>query len=145
MSNKNKKINVMNDTTQYFTEDDIFKELSKLNEHDRISKMYQAINIGTKNNIPYRVCLGSLMGYENEEGKRNTYTKKTSIKLAIGMHVKINKDHVKHHFDSAKVKEITKILPIYECKRAFELDNDGGIWCLEDFEKCMEYPTLEMQ
>ena len=67
------------------------------------------------------------------------------MKLQIGMKVLI-KNNVKNHlFDAGKVKTITSHLEPFGNKRAFGLDGDDGIWLVEDFEKCINYPNLKME
>ena len=67
------------------------------------------------------------------------------MKLQIGMKVKI-KDDVENYLDNAgKIKTITKNLPDFGNHRAFALDDDDGIWCIEDFEHCVDYPKLTME
>lgn len=69
-----------------------------------------------------------------------------SVFLQIGMHVKI-KEKGNHGEDCGKIKKITKDLPLFNDKRAFELDDDkyNGIWLIEDFEYCIEYQELSMR
>ena len=69
-----------------------------------------------------------------------------SVFLQIGMHVKI-KEHGNHGEDCGKIKEITKDLPLFNNRRAFELDGSeyNGIWLIADFEYCIEYPNLSMR
>jgi hypothetical protein len=47
-------------------------------------------------------------------------------------------------FNAGKIKTITKQLPDFGKLKAFALDNDEGIWCIEDFEKCVDYPDAVM-
>lgn len=65
--------------------------------------------------------------------------------LQTGMHVLIKNDTKNFLFDAGKIKMITEILPDFEKSRAFALDNDTGIWCIEDFDHCIEYPNLPME
>ena len=69
-----------------------------------------------------------------------------SVFLQLGMHVKI-KENGNHGEDCGKVKIISKDLPLFNGKRAFELDGSeyNGIWLIEDFECCTEYPDLPMR
>jgi hypothetical protein len=67
------------------------------------------------------------------------------MKLQIGMRVLIKNDKKNYLFDAGKVKKITKELPNFGKKRAFALDGDDGIWCIEDFEKCVDYPKSPME
>lgn len=69
-----------------------------------------------------------------------------SVFLQIGMHVKI-KENGNHGEDCGKIKKITKDLPLFNGKRAFELDGSeyNGIWLIEDFEYCVNYPNLVMR
>lgn len=68
----------------------------------------------------------------------------SSIFLQIGMKVKIKDNPKDFLFDSGKEKTITKNLPNYNGNRAFGLDGDDGIWLIEDFEYCINYPNLTM-
>jgi len=65
--------------------------------------------------------------------------------LQVGMRVKIKNDVKNYPFDAGKVKTITNELPKFGNSRAFALDNDEGIWCIEDFEYCVDYPSLQME
>lgn len=67
------------------------------------------------------------------------------MKLQVGMRVLIKNNKKDYQFDAGKVKKITKELPDFGRNRAFALDGDEGIWCIEDFEKCMDYPNLPME
>ena len=67
------------------------------------------------------------------------------MKLQIGMKVLIKSDVKNYLFDSGKEKTITSHLPDFGKSRAFGLDGDDGIWCVEDFEKCTNYPKLPME
>ena len=67
------------------------------------------------------------------------------MKLQIGMKVLVKSDVKNHLFDAGKEKTITSHLPNFGKKRAFGLDGDDGIWCVEDFEKCINYPKLPME
>lgn len=61
------------------------------------------------------------------------------------MRVLIKNDKKNHLFDAGKVKKITKEMTNFGKLRAFALDGDEGIWCIEDFEKCVDYPDLPME
>ena len=37
-----------------------------------------------------------------------------------------------------------KHLPDFGKLKAFELDNDEGIWCIEDFDFCVDFPDAVM-
>lgn len=74
----------------------------------------------------------------------NSSSKKV-VHLQIGMRVKIKKCETNYLFDSGKVKTITNELPKFGTHRAFSLDGDGGIWCIEDFEYCVDYPDFKME
>lgn len=67
------------------------------------------------------------------------------MKLQIGMHVKIKDNVEDFKEDSGKEKKITRIIPEFQNKRAFCLDGDNGIWLIEDFVKCVEYPDQVME
>jgi hypothetical protein len=56
-----------------------------------------------------------------------------NMKLQTGMKVIIKNDTKNFMFDAGKIKTITKILPDFGSKKAFALDGDDGIWCIEDF------------
>lgn len=60
-----------------------------------------------------------------------------SIFLQCGMRVKIKNDKKNHPLYYGKIKTITSDLPNFGSKRAFGLDGDTGIWCIEDFEYCV--------
>ena len=68
-----------------------------------------------------------------------------SVFLQVGMKVKIKNNTKYYLFDAAKEKTITKDLPNFGKSRAFGLDGDDGIWCIEDFEYCVNYPHLAMR
>jgi hypothetical protein len=68
-----------------------------------------------------------------------------SIFLQTGMKVKIKNDTKNYIFNAGKIKTITRILPDFGKNRAFALDWDDGIWCIEDFEYCVNYPNLSMR
>jgi len=70
--------------------------------------------------------------------------KKPSICLQVGMRVKIHNDPENHQFNAGKIKTITEELPDFGKLRAFALDGDTGIWCIEDFEFCVDYPKHQM-
>lgn len=76
--------------------------------------------------------------------KKSAQKKTSSIVLQVGMRVKIINDIKNYQFNAGKVKTITKILPGFGKLKAFALDNDSGIWCIEDFEFCVDYPNAAM-
>jgi len=82
----------------------------------------------------------------NNKKAENQAVVSGSVFLQIGMHVKI-KENGNHGDDCGKIKKITKDLPLFNSKRAFELDGSeyNGIWLIEDFEHCIEYPKLSMR
>ena len=65
--------------------------------------------------------------------------------LQVGMRVEIKNKPKDYHFDSGKIKTITSHLPDFGKLKAFGLDGDDGIWCIEDFVKCVDYPKLPME
>jgi len=67
-----------------------------------------------------------------------------SICLQVGMRVKIKNDTKNYMFNAGKIKTITKQLPDFGKLKAFALDNDEGIWCIEDFDFCVDYPDAVM-
>ena len=67
------------------------------------------------------------------------------MKLQTGMQVKIKNDSDNYLFDAGKTKTITKVLPNFGSKRAFALDGDKGIWCIEEFAEFISYPNLSME
>ena len=67
------------------------------------------------------------------------------MKLQVGMRVLIKNDIPNYKGNAGRIKKITKHLPDFNNKRAFSLDNEQGIWCIEDFEKCVDYPDLLME
>jgi len=67
-----------------------------------------------------------------------------SICLQVGMRVLIKSDTKNYMFNAGRIKTITKQLPDFGKLKAFALDNDEGIWCIEDFEKCVDYPDAVM-
>ncbi len=67
-----------------------------------------------------------------------------SICLQVGMRVKIKNDTKNYMFNAGKIKTITKHLPDFGKLKAFELDNDEGIWCIEDFDFCVDFPDAVM-
>jgi hypothetical protein len=69
---------------------------------------------------------------------------KQTIILEVGMKVKIRNDPENFAFDAGKIKTITKQLPNFGKLKAFALDNDEGIWCIEDFDFCVDYPKAIM-
>ena len=66
------------------------------------------------------------------------------ICLQVGMKVKIKNDTDNYKFNAGKIKTITKQLPDFRKLKAFTLDGDEGIWCIEDFEYCVDYPDFIM-
>lgn len=75
----------------------------------------------------------------------NSTTTNSSVFLQIGMNVKIKNNPKDYLFHAGKEKTITKDLPNFGNCRAFALDDDNGIWCIEDFEYCVNYPNLTMR
>ena len=73
--------------------------------------------------------------------KINTGDVTKTICLQVGMRVLIKNDTKNYQFNAGKVKTITKQLPNFGTLSAFALDNDEGIWCIEDFERCVDYPN----
>jgi len=69
---------------------------------------------------------------------------KQEIRLQVGMRVLIKNNPRDFQFNSGEIKTITKILPDFGAQRAFALDGDDGIWCIEDFDQCIDYPNHEM-
>ena len=67
------------------------------------------------------------------------------MKLQIGMKVRIKSDTKNYPFNAGKVKTITSHLPDFGTKRAFGLDGDDGIWCIEDFSEFISYPNKKME
>ena len=67
-----------------------------------------------------------------------------SICLQVGMRVKIKNDTKNFMFNAGKIKTITKQLPDFGKSKAFALDNDEGIWCIEDFDFCVDLPDAVM-
>lgn len=67
-----------------------------------------------------------------------------SICLQVGMRVKIKNDTKNYMLNAGRTKVITKQLPDFDKLKAFALDNDEGIWCIEDFEYCVDYPNATM-
>lgn len=66
--------------------------------------------------------------------------------LQLGMRVKIKNDSKNFGENAGKIKIITKELPDFKNIRVFELDNDDlGLWLIEDFERCEDYPNLIME
>jgi hypothetical protein len=61
------------------------------------------------------------------------------------MQVKIKNSPKDFLYNSGKIKTITSELPDFGSKRAFGLDGDTGIWCIEDFEYNASYPHLPME
>ena len=68
-----------------------------------------------------------------------------SVFLQVGMKVKVKNNTKDYLFNAGKEKTITKDLPNFGKSRAFGLDGDDGIWCIEDFEYCVNYPHLAMR
>lgn len=65
--------------------------------------------------------------------------------LQVGMRVEIKNKPTDYKFNSGKIKTITSLLPDFGKLRAFCLDGEDGIWCIEDFVKCVDYPELPME
>lgn len=65
--------------------------------------------------------------------------------LQVGMQVKIINDVILYQFNAGKIKTITAELPKFGSQRAFALDGDTGIWCIEDFEENVTYPNTTME
>jgi len=61
------------------------------------------------------------------------------------MKVKIFNNPILYFFNSGKEKTITSDLENFGSLRAFGLDGDDGIWCIEDFEYCIDYPNHVMR
>jgi len=66
------------------------------------------------------------------------------IKVGKGLSVKVKNLPKEYGHNSGKVKQITKNLPNFGSKRSFELDNETGIWCIEDFEFVVGYEDYKM-
>lgn len=67
------------------------------------------------------------------------------MKLQIGMRVLIKDDEANFKEDANTVKIITGHLPPFRGQEAFELDYSNGIWCIEDFVHCVDYPDLPLE
>ena len=68
------------------------------------------------------------------------------MKLQIGMKVRIKNDVAEYGHSAGEIKTITKNLPDFSGRRAFELDNDdSGIWLIMDFSENISYPKLSME
>ena len=67
-----------------------------------------------------------------------------SIKLEVGMEVLIKNNTDDFYKAAGTIKKITKELSNYDKKRAFELEDEHGIWLIEDFEYCISKPNFEM-
>jgi hypothetical protein len=67
-----------------------------------------------------------------------------SIKLEVGMEVLIKNNPDNFYKAAGTVRKITKELSNYDKKRAFELEDEYGIWLIEDFEYCISKPNFEM-
>ena len=68
------------------------------------------------------------------------------MKLQIGMRVKVKNDSENFGENAGMIKIITKELPYFNNKRAFQLDDESwGLWLVEDFERCEDYPNLIMK
>lgn len=69
-----------------------------------------------------------------------------SVCLQVGMRVKIKDDKISFPRHYGHIKTITKRLKDYKGEKSFELDNEeGDIWIIEDFQYCIEYPSLVMR
>lgn len=65
------------------------------------------------------------------------------MRLQIGMHVKIIDDKIGFPKDAGKILKITNHSKYFNGFRSYELDNrEGDIFLEEDFQYCVEYPTL---
>lgn len=82
---------------------------------------------------------------ENENSNGILGAVSGSVFLQVGMKVKIKNNTKDYLFNAGKEKTITKDLPNFGKNRAFGLDGDDGIWCIEDFEFCVNYPHLAMR
>lgn len=67
-----------------------------------------------------------------------------TIILSVDMRVKIINDTDNFPDEAGTIKTITKILPDFDNKRAFQLDNETGIYQIGDFEYCIDYPSKVM-
>ena len=73
------------------------------------------------------------------------------MKLQIGMRVRIRDDKANFAGHAGTVKTITKelgeeIKVCFDGERCFELDDSSsGIWLIEDFSECVDYPELPME
>lgn len=75
----------------------------------------------------------------------NPEAKKGSVFLQVGMKVKVENLPRLYFLNAGKEKTITSELENFGSLRAFGLDGDDGIWCIEDFEYCVDYPNLTMR
>jgi len=66
-----------------------------------------------------------------------------TIFLKEGMKVKIINDVANFPTYAGLTMTITKTLPNFDNQRAFELDG-VGIFCIEDFSECVDYPNKKM-
>lgn len=65
------------------------------------------------------------------------------LQTGMSVIIKIDKGFLE---DSGTIKKITAILPEFNEKRAFQLDNERDkTWLIEDFELCVNYPNLSME
>ena len=71
-------------------------------------------------------------------------SKKPTILLKVGMRVKIKNDARNYLVNAGTIKTITAQLPDFNGKKSFALDNDQGIWQIDDFAFCVDYPTFDM-
>jgi hypothetical protein len=92
----------------------------------------------------YQLLIRKIMSKLPQKPQSNIGAVMPSICLQVGMRVLIKNDTKKHLFDAGKIKTITKQLPDFGKLKAFALDNDEGIWCIENFEKCVDYPDAVM-
>ncbi len=62
--------------TKYYTREQISKEFDKLSKDKKIQVLYEAIdNMQTYNGRSRFLCIAMAMGYDNDEGLSDTYTK----------------------------------------------------------------------
>ena len=62
---------------KYYTSEQISNEFEKLTKDKKISVLYEAIDYMQSYNGRSRfLCIAMAMGYDNYEGRRDTYTKR---------------------------------------------------------------------
>ena len=67
----------MNTEEKYYTSEQISNEFEKLTKDKKISVLYDAIDYMQSYNGRSRfLCIAMAMGYDNHEGKSDTYTKR---------------------------------------------------------------------